>query len=143
MVPENPEAGVSGLVGVLALDPSGDLDLVEFDSDVASELSVPVCGTCLYSRLVALVLLRRRIGSVGGSDPCGGTSSSESENGVATAIAAIPGVSFGVILSSSTGATMLPSRLTVHLARVAACSCVRIRAGSAGRSRTIWQVLML
>ena len=46
-----------GLVGVLVLDPSGDLDLVEFESDVASELSVSVCGTCLYSKLVALVLL--------------------------------------------------------------------------------------
>ena len=54
MVPENPEAGESGLVGVLALAPSGDLDLVELESDDASESSVSVCGTCLYPMLVAL-----------------------------------------------------------------------------------------
>ena len=54
VVPEKPEVGVSGLVGVLALDSLGDLDLVEVESDVASELSVFVGATCLYSRLVAL-----------------------------------------------------------------------------------------
>lgn len=141
VVPEKPEVGVSGLGGVLALDSLGDLDLVEVESDVASELSVSVWVTCLYSRWVAL---RWRIGSVGGSDPCVGTLSSESENWVATAGSACSAISLGLISCwISTGATMVPSRFTVHLARLPACSFVRIRAGSAGRSRTIWWVLML
>ena len=81
---------------------------------------------------------------MGGSDPCVGVSPSESENGVATANSACPAISFGDISSwLSTGATMVPSWFTVHLVRMAACSFVRIRAGSAGRSRTIWRVLML
>lgn len=54
VVPEKPEFGVSGLLGVLALDSLGDLDLVEVESDVASELSVSVGVTCLYSKWVAL-----------------------------------------------------------------------------------------
>ena len=135
VVPEKPECGVSGLVGVLVLDSRGDLDLVEVESDAASELSVSVAMACLYSRLGALWW---RIGGAGGSDPCVGWFSSESENGVATAGSACSAISLGLINCwTSTGATMVPSRFTVHLARLAACSFVRTRAGAAGRSRTI------